>query len=174
MKQIPLLSLLVLTLTACGATPTPVDITLDETWNVVISESIRSTFDIASIDLTEDEEDVGVDVIYELKQNNETQGFAFQATVDGRGGYNSNIFRLGLLNNQFTGFQSVSHKEHDGIGTVIIQALVAQLAGTTATYDAALQIMVNANATLTSFTSQETIDGIRPSIEAMVLRYSSI
>jgi hypothetical protein len=94
--------------------------------------------------------------------------------VDGRGAYNSNVFRLGLLNNQFTGFQSVSHKEHDGIGTVIIQALVAQLAGTTATYDAALQIMVNANATLTSFTSQETIDGIRPAIEAMVLRYSSI
>jgi hypothetical protein len=68
----------------------------------------------------------------------------------------------------------VSHQEHGGIGTVIIQALVAQLAGTTATYDAALQIMVNANATLTSFTSQETIDGILPAIEAMVLRYSSI
>jgi hypothetical protein len=151
-----------------------VDITLDETWNVVISESIRNTFDIASVDLSEDEEDVGIDVVYELKQNNVTQGFAFQATVDGRGGYNSNIFRLGLLNNQFTGFQSVSHKEHNGIGTVIIQALVTQLAGTTATYDAALQIMVNANATLTSFTSQETIDGIRPAIEAMFLRYSSI
>jgi hypothetical protein len=64
MKQIPLLSLLVLLLTACGSTPTPVDITLDETWNVVISESIRNTFDIGSVDLSEDEEDVGIDVVY--------------------------------------------------------------------------------------------------------------
>jgi hypothetical protein len=174
MKQLPLLSLLVLVLGACGATPTPVDTTLDESWNVVISESVRNTFDIESVDLSEDENDVGIDVVFELKQLNVTKGFLFQATVDGRGGNNSNRFRLGLVNNEFTGFQSVTHKEHNGIGTVIIQALAARLAGTTATYDAALQIMVSANATLTSFTSQETIDGIRPAIEAMVERYLSI
>jgi Na+-translocating ferredoxin:NAD+ oxidoreductase RnfG subunit len=174
MKQIPLLSLLILLLVACGPTSTSVDTTLDETWNVVISESIRNNFDIESVELTENEKDAGVDVVYELKQNNVTKGFIFQATVDGSGGNNSNIFRLGLLNNQFTGFQSVSHREHNGIGTVIIQTMVAQLAGKTATYDTALQIMINANATLTGNTSQETIDGMLPAIEAMVLRYLSI
>jgi hypothetical protein len=174
MKKIPLLSLLVLVLGACGASPLPVDTTLDETWNVVMSESIRNTFDIELVEVTVDEKEVGIEVVFELKQSSVTKGFLFQATVDGRGGNKSNRFRLGLVNNEFTGFQSVTHKEHNGIGTVIIQALVTQLAGTTATYDAALQIMVNANATLTSFTSQETIDGIRPAIEAMVLRYSSI
>jgi Na+-translocating ferredoxin:NAD+ oxidoreductase RnfG subunit len=174
MKQIPLLSLLILLLVACGPTSTSVDTTLDETWNVVISESIRNNFDIESVELTENEKDAGVDVVYELKQNNVTKGFILQATVDGSGGNNSNIFRLGLLNNQFTGFQSVSHREHNGIGTVIIQTMVAQLAGKTATYDTALQIMINANATLTGNTSQETIDGMLPAIEAMVLRYLSI
>jgi hypothetical protein len=174
MKHLPLLSLVVLALSACGTTPLPVDTTLDESWNVVISESIRSSFDIESVEVNESEQEVGIDVVYELKQLNESKGFLFQATVDGRGGKRSNTFRLGLVNNEFTGYQSVTHKEHSGIGTVIIQALVVRLAGTTATYDAALQIMISANATLTSITSQETIDGIRPAIEAMVDRYLAL
>jgi hypothetical protein len=78
-----------------------------------------------------------------------------------------------LVNNQFTGFQSVAHREHGGIGAVIIQALVNQLAGKDASYDLALQIMINANNALTGNTAQITIDGIRPALQAIVTHYLS-
>jgi hypothetical protein len=172
MKQIPLLSLLVLTLTACGSTPTPVDITLDETWNVVISESIRNTFDIASVDLTEDEDDVGVDVIYELKQNNETQGFVFQATVDGDGGNDSVIFRLSMFDNEFKGFLVVEEREHTHFGDKQLNALSANLVGTQVSFSEVVAILQRANAGRTGITV--TYDGLVPAIEAMVERYLSI
>jgi len=172
MKQIPLLSLLVLALSACGATPTPVDITLDETWNVVISESIRSTFDIASVDLTDNEEDVGVDVIYELKQNNETQGFVFQATVDGDGGNDSVIFRLSMFDNEFKGFLVVEEREHTNFGDKQLNALSANLIGTQVSFSEVVAILQRANAGRTGITV--TYDGLVPAIEAMVERYLSI
>ena len=172
MKQIPLLSLLVLTLTACGSTPTPVDITLDETWNVVISESIRNTFDIASVELTEDEEDVGVDVVYELKQNIETQGFVFQATVDGDGGNDSVIFRLSMFDNEFQGFLIVEEREHTNFGDKQLNALSASLVGTQVSFSEVVAILQRANAGRTGITV--TYDGLMPAIEAMVERYLSI
>jgi len=107
------------------------------------------------------------------RQDGSFYGYAYEALVDGNGGDKSNRFRLGLVNNQFTGFQSVNHKEHAGIGIVIIQALAARLAGTPATYAAALQIMINANATLTGFTASVTVDGIRPALQAIVTHYLS-
>ncbi len=172
MKQIPLLSLLVLLLTACGSTSTPVDITLDETWNVVISESIRNTFDIASVDLTEDEEAVGIDVVYELKQTNVTQGFVFQATVDGDGGNDSVIFRLSVFDNEFKGFSILSHREHTNFGVRQFNALNANLVGTQVSFSEVIAILQRANAGRTG--SSETYDGIMPAIEAMVDRYLSI
>ena len=112
--------------------------------------------------------------VHAVYRNNGTlYGYAYEALVDGNGGDKSNRFRIGLVGNQFSGFQSVTHKEHAGIGIVIIQALAARLAGTPATYDAALQIMLNANATLTGLTAQITIDGIRPAIQAIVTHYLS-
>jgi hypothetical protein len=172
MKQIPLLSLLVLALSACGATPTPVDITLDETWNVVISESIRSTFDIASVDLTDNEEDVGIDVVYELKQNNVTQGYAFQATVDGISGNDSVVFRLSVFDNEFKGFLILSHDEHTNFGVRQFNALNANLVSTQVRFSEVVAILQRANAGRTG--SSETYDGIMPAIEAMVERYLSI
>jgi hypothetical protein len=100
-------------------------------------------------------------------------GYAYEALVDGNGGSKTNRFRIGLVNDQFAGFQSVSHREHSGIGTVIIQALATRLAGTAGTYSAALQIMINANANLTGFTASITVDGIRPALEAIVTHYLS-
>jgi hypothetical protein len=107
------------------------------------------------------------------RQDGSLYGYAYEALVDGNGGTKTNRFRLGLVNNQFTGFQSVSHQEHNGIGTVIIQALATQLAGNTATFSAALQIMLNANSTLTGFTASVTLVGMRPALEAIVTHYLS-
>jgi hypothetical protein len=114
---------------------------------------------------------ITVHAVYRL--DGSLYGYAYEALVDGNGGTKTNRFRLGLVNNQFTGFQSVSHQEHNGIGTVIIQALATQLAGNTATFSAALQIMLNANSTLTGFTASVTLVGMRPALEAIVTHYLS-
>jgi hypothetical protein len=114
---------------------------------------------------------VTVHTVYRL--DGSLYGYAYEALVDGNGGDQTNRFRVGLVNNQFAGFQSVSHQEHGGIGTVIIQALVNRLPGTTATFAAALQIMLTANSTLTGFTASVTLVGIRPSLEAIVTHYLS-
>jgi hypothetical protein len=172
MKQIPLLSLLVLVLSACGSTPIPVDTTLDESWNVVISESVRNTFDIDSVEVSEDENDVGIDVVFELKQLNQTKGFLFQATVDGSGGNNSVVFRLSVFENQFKGFSILSHREHTNFGIKQFNALNSQLVGTQASFSEVVAILQRANAGRTGIT--DTYDGLMPAIEAMVERYLSI
>jgi hypothetical protein len=172
MKQIPLLSLLVLMLSACGATPTPVDVTLDETWNVVISESTRNTFDIASVALTNDEIAVGIDVVYELKQMDVVQGYAFQATVDGIAGNDSVVFRLSVFDDEFKGFSILSHREHTNFGVRQFNALNANLVGTQVSFSEVVAILQRANAGRAG--SSETYDGIMPAIEAMVGRYLSI
>jgi hypothetical protein len=172
MKQIPLLSLLVLVLSACGSTPIPVDTTLDESWNVVISESVRNTFDIDSVEVSEDENDVGIDVVFELKQLNQTKGFLFQATVDGSGGNDSVVFRLSVFENQFKGFSILSHREHTNFGIKQFNALNAQLVGTQASFSEVVSILQRANAGRTGIT--DTYDGLMPAIEAMVERYLSI
>jgi hypothetical protein len=172
MKQLPLLSLLVLALVACGPTPTPVDTSLDETWNVVISESVRNTFDIESVAITEDEENVGIDVIYELKQLNVTKGFAFQATVDGDSGKDSVVFRLSVFDNQFKGFSILSHREHTNFGVKQFNALNAQLVGTQVIFSEVMAILQRANAGRTGISV--TYDGLMPAIEAMVERYLAV
>jgi hypothetical protein len=172
MKQLPLLSLLVLILGACGTTPSSIDTTLDESWNVVISESIRNTFEIDSVAITEDEETVGIDVVYELKQNNVTKGFAFQATVDGDGGNDSVVFRISVFDDQFKGFSIVSHREHSNFGVKQFNALNANLVGTQVNFSEVVAILQRANAGRTGITL--TYDGLMPAIEAMVERYLSI
>jgi hypothetical protein len=172
MKQLPLLSLLVLFLSACGVTPTPVDTSLDETWNVVISESLRNTFDIESVNVTEDEDELGIDVIYGLKQLNITKGFVFQATVDGDGGKDSVVFRLSVFDNQFKGFSILSHREHTNFGVKQFNALNAQLVGTQVIFSEVVAILQRANAGRTGISV--TYDGLMPAIEAMVERYLAV
>jgi hypothetical protein len=114
---------------------------------------------------------ITVHAVYQL--DGTLYGYAYEALVTGIAGIKNNRFRVGLAGNLFTGFHSVSHSEHNGIGAVIIQALVNQLAGATATYNAALQIMVSANSNLTGNTAQVTLDGIRPALEALITHYLS-
>jgi hypothetical protein len=172
MKQLPLLSLLVLFLSSCGVTPTPVDTSLDETWDVVISESVRNTFDIESVVITEEEENVGIDVIYELKQLNVTKGFVFQATVDGDSGKDSVVFRLSVFDNQFKGFSILSHREHTNFGVKQFNALNAQLVGTQVIFSEVVAILQRANAGRTGISV--TYDGLMPAIEAMVEKYLAV
>lgn len=172
MKKIPLLSLLVLLLGACGSTPTPVDVTLDETWNIVIAESVRNEFDITSIDVTTEESDVGIDVVYQLKENDVIKGFAFQATVDGDGGNDSVVFRLSLFDNEFKGFAVVSHREHTNFGVKQFNALNANLVGTQVSFSEVVAILQRANAGRTGISV--TYDGLMPAIEAMVDRYLAL
>jgi hypothetical protein len=128
-----------------------------------VTETLPNTLSSADV--------VTVHAVY--RTNGTLYGYAYEALVDGNADSKSIRFRLGLVNNQFTGFQSVAHREHGGIGAVIIQALVNQLAGKDASYDLALQIMINANNALTGNTAQITIDGIRPALQAIVTHYLS-
>jgi len=100
-------------------------------------------------------------------------GFVYEALVDGNGGTNSNRFRVGLANSTYLGFDSVSHKEHSGFGLVIINALKNSLDGQAAVYLNALQIMINANDTLTGKTASETINPLADALEAITSHYLS-
>jgi hypothetical protein len=172
MKHLPLLSLVVLALSACGATPLPVDTTLDESWNVVISESIRNSFDITSVAVTAEENDVGIDVVYQLQELTVIKGFAFQATVDGDGGNDSVVFRLSVFDNEFKGFAIVSHGEHTNFGVKQFNALNANLVGTTVSFSEVVAILQRANAGRSGISV--TYDGFMPAIEAMVDRYLAL
>jgi len=127
-----------------------------------VTETLPNTLSTANV--------VTVHAVY--RNNGTLFGYAYEAWVNGNSFTpKSNKFRIGLSNNTFTGFQSVEHREHGGIGSVIIQALVNQLAGKDASYDVALQIMINANNSLTGNTAQVTLDGIRPALQAIVTHY---
>ena len=127
-----------------------------------MTETLPNTLSTANV--------VTVHAVY--RNNGTLFGYAYEAWVNGNSFTpKSNKFRIGLSNNTFTGFQSVEHREHGGIGSVIIQALVNQLAGKDASYDVALQIMINANNSLTGNTAQVTLDGIRPALQAIVTHY---
>ena len=110
-------------------------------------------------------------VIAVYRQDQTLYGYAFEARVDGNAGPNSIRFRIGLKANTYAAFVNVSNSEHTGFGRSIITALVNQLAGKPATYQEALQIMLTANASASS--STETLNGLRPAIEALTLHYLS-
>jgi hypothetical protein len=156
------------------ATPSSSMATLANIWTIAmgninpndfygVTETLSTTLSTNNV--------VVVHAVY--RRDGSLYGYAFEALVDGNAGSKSNRFRVGLSNDVFAGFQSVSHREHGSIGTVIIQALVNQLAGKDATYEAALQIMINANATLTSNTASITLNGFRPALQAIVTHYLS-
>lgn len=128
-----------------------------------ITETLPSTLSSANV--------VTVHTVY--RNDGTLYGYAYEALVNGSGGVKSNRFRVGLTGSLFAGFESVFHREHSGIGTVIIQALLNQLAGKDATFDAALQIMLNANATLTGRTATITVNGFKTALEAIVAHYLS-
>jgi hypothetical protein len=110
-------------------------------------------------------------VIAVYRQDQTLYGYAYEARVDGNAGPNSIRFRIGIKASTYAAFINVSNSEHTGFGRAIITALVNQLAGKPATYQEALQIMLTANASASS--STETLNGLRPAIEALTLHYLS-
>ncbi len=100
-------------------------------------------------------------------------GYAYEAKVDGNGGPRSNRFRVGLANGMYAGFQSLFNREHLDIGSVIIDALVNDLAGVNAEYLLAMGIMLDANATLTGLTASVTLNGMAGALETITAHYLS-
>jgi hypothetical protein len=98
-------------------------------------------------------------------------GYGYEAKVDGNGGARSNRFRVGLANGFYTGFQSLFNREHDGIGSVIMEALENELSGLDASYLLALGVMLDANATLTGLTASITLNGIAGALEVITSHY---
>jgi hypothetical protein len=98
-------------------------------------------------------------------------GYGYEAKVDGNGGARSNRFRVGLANGIYTGFQSLFNREHDGIGSVIMEALENELSGLDASYLLALGVMLDANATLTGLTASITLNGIAGALENITSHY---
>ena len=104
-------------------------------------------------------------------QNGTLFGYGYEAKVDGNGGARSNRFRVGLANGLYTGFQSLFNREHSGIGSVIMEALVDDLSGLDASYLLALGVMLDANATLTGLTASITLNGIAGALETITSHY---
>jgi len=98
-------------------------------------------------------------------------GYGYEAKVDGNGGARSNRFRVGLANGIYTGFQSLFNREHNGIGSVIMEALENELSGLDASYLLALGVMLDANATLTGLTASITLNGIAGALENITSHY---
>lgn len=157
-----------LIMVACGTPSTSVVTSMDNTWDVVFPNTNREAFQFTSLSLTQAEQDVGIDVVYAISENINTIGYAFQATVDGDGGVDSVVFRLTILEQAFLGFSVISHREHTNFGVKQLNALTAQLPGTTVDFALVVAILVNANAGRTGISA--TYDGLMPAIEQMTLR----
>lgn len=113
--------------------------------------------DLTSVDILE------VAAIY--SQNDATfYGLVYEANVLGNGGRIR--FRIGIVNETFAGFFVVTHSEHTSFGMKIIHALNTGLVGQPATYEAAVNVLITKNVSVTNIT--ETYSAMYPAIEAMV------
>jgi hypothetical protein len=144
--------------------------TLDPIWAAAMGGIVATNFygvvenlpnSLSSVKITH--------VVAVYSQDQTLYGYAYEGRVDGNGGPNSIRFRVGLKANTYAAFVNVSNSEHTGFGRVIITALVNQLAGKPASYQQALQIMLTANASASA--STETLNGLRPALEAITLHY---
>jgi hypothetical protein len=173
MNKKPLILLGVfLLITSCGAPAGSVDQNFNSSWQAVFQTEDFSRFEIAGVNISPAQSNVGIDVIYSLSEGETILGFAFQATVDGNGGNQSIIFRLSIYEGQYQGFVVVSHREHNGFGILQFNALTNQLPGTAANFSLVQQLLINANAGRAGIS--ETYDGIMPAIEAMTEVYLSL
>jgi hypothetical protein len=100
--------------------------------------------------------------VYQL-DNATLYGYAFESLVSGNGGLIR--FRVGIRLNLFTGFHVVSDSEHTNFGRLILNSLSNNLAGKDATYDAALNVLIQSSINLTA--SSQTFNGVMPAIDAI-------
>jgi Na+-translocating ferredoxin:NAD+ oxidoreductase RnfG subunit len=90
-------------------------------------------------------------------------GLVYEANVLGNGGRIR--FRIGIVDQMFAGFNVVTHSEHTSFGMKIIHALNTGLVGQPATYEAAVNVLITKNVSVTNIT--ETYSAMYPAIEAM-------
>jgi hypothetical protein len=89
--------------------------------------------------------------------------YVFEALVNGNGGLIR--FRVGIRLDLFTRFHVVSDSEHSTFGRRILNALTANLNGKSATYEAALNVLIQASLSRSGLS--ETFDGVMPAIDAI-------
>ena len=119
--------------------------------------NLELTNEFTSVDIIE------VAAIY--SQNDATfYGLVYEANVLGNGGRIR--FRIGIVDETFAGFNVVTHSEHTSFGMKIINALNTGLVGQPATYEAAVNVLITKNVSVTNIT--ETYSAMYPAIEAMV------
>ncbi len=118
--------------------------------------NLELTNEFTSVDIIE------VAVIY--SRNDATfYGLVYEANVLGNGGRIR--FRIGIVDETFAGFYVVTHSEHTSFGMKIINALNTGLVGQPATYEAAVNVLITKNVSVTNIT--ETYNAMYPAIEAM-------
>jgi hypothetical protein len=158
-----------LLLVGCGVSSSSIDLTFDASWQPLFAEGEFSRFSATPVTPSSTQENVGIEIIYQLNANDEIKGFAFQATVDGNGGRKSIVFRLTIYENKYQGFEVLSHREHGGFGVLQFNALLNDLPGTNANFSLVEFILINANAGRTGIS--QTYDGVMPAIQAMTQQY---
>lgn len=104
-------------------------------------------------------------------EDNSLVGFSFESRVRGSGG--NFTFRIGILNQKFGGFQTVSESEHGPFGDRVFSALRAGLAGKDATYENVLLTYVQQSLNINTAEVTETLENMMPSIAAMLDYYDS-
>lgn len=116
----------------------------------------------------------GVDEVLEVYSNvtDVLVGVAFEATVEGNGG--DFTFRLGILNDLFGAFVTVSESEHPNFGDRVFNALRNGLSGMIATYDNVLEVYVEQGLNTNTAGVTETLQQLMPAIEAMIVHYDQI
>mgnify|MGYP003339694336 CR=1 FL=1 len=118
--------------------------------------NLELTNEFTSVDIIE------VAAIY--SRNDATfYGLVYEANVLGNGGRIR--FRIGIVDETFAGFYVVTHSEHTSVGMKIINALNTGLVGQPATYEAAVNVLITKNVSVTNIT--ETYNAMYPAIEAM-------
>ncbi len=155
-------------------TATSAIVTLNSKWSIAMGGATLTQFYSVSENLTQNLTSTKViEVQRVFNLDGSFYGYVYEALVDGNGGRNSNRFRVGLANSIYLGFESDSHREHNGFGVVIINALKNSLAGQPAVYLNAWQIMINANDTLVGKTASETINPLADALESITDHYLS-
>ena len=136
---------------------------LDLDSTLYTSESIVLSSAMTSADIVE------AVAIY-AKENATFYGYAYEANVSGNGG--KIRFQIAIVNDTFEAFKAISHYEHTSFGVKIINAFNFNLPGQPATLEAAVAVLIDANAGRSGIS--ETYDGMLPAIEAMVLHAQAV
>jgi hypothetical protein len=139
--------------------------TLNSKWSRALGNIDETLYYGEPVALTSGLSNSGViEVVSVYQLDNATfYGYVFESLVSGNGGLIR--FRVGIRLDLFTGFHVVSDSEHTNFGRLILNSLANNLAGKDATYEAALNVLIQASLSRSGLT--QTFDGVMPAIDAI-------